>query len=1435
MAVLLMAAASLIQTPYGKRQIARVLSGQISSAVHYPVSVGEIRGWIPFDVHCEKIAAADREGEWLAIEQIHARISLWDLLRGHVAVSSLTVEAVHLARPPESLEDDSQPHPLTLHLISRFQAVSIGRIAVNRITLDPPVLGRSAEYSLQGGLRLDSSDEPLHAELILHPLSDMKSQIALQAWIKGRPPRLVIDAGIQDQENGLLLTLMGLRDSGDMQVQLKGDGPLSDWRGELRAGIERYGTIEARLTLAAETGVALRAEGEIRPATGQIPAEFQALTGDTFRAALSARWDGASRWSVDSLRLETQKPVIEIGGNYDAETQALASRAAVQFDDLSSLDPLTGLQLAGGAVLSATVAGPIHQPEADVQIQLEKPRVADVSAERVTATLRVVPLEPFAGSLPPLRITAGGQGSDWIHHATPAFQEKRLSWTFAGAAGPSSMITIQNLDIRGTDFAARIAGTADYAIPSASLTIDGAVSRLQRFKELIDTPLDGSLQFRVDLEGHSRNRSLASAFNATVKNLKGLSGLPAALAGPEIVLNGRAVLSHGQEISIPSFQMKSAAGSLTGNATAAPAEKSFGAEWKFSLPRLAGLPLWPGHKISGSLSGTGQAQGTWPGAALEIRLRTEDLAWDGIVPGQASVTLRSQNVFQKPQGDLQITLQKNARVLTLATGYLFPYPRLELSGFSLTGASLDITGEAAADLKSRLIQGRLRGKANDLAALGDWIEEPPRGAVTLEAEMNHDQGRQAIALMINAASLENRWGRLDGMTVEARLRDVFTSPQGTLAIAATGFQKDALKLASLNLNAQGGSPRGEWKLTGHGDWKQPFHFTAGGALEVAQVRALEIATLEAAYGKIPIVLDHPARWELRGHTLSLDGLPLRAGSATLFSSGQVDPGRIAWEALLEGFPLDWLAGAGLGGLAGTLQSHIQISGSPGNPILQGQVLGSRLRLSRSSLDQVPEAALEAKASYALGIFRADVQVSRLVEKPVAATLEIPLAFTLSPFHFQMIPSGALQGQITGEVDLAAVPGLLALEDQKLAGRLTSHFTIAGTLEQPAVSGALTIENGSYDHLEFGTVLRGVEIRIEAEGKQLRVVKGRFTDGGAGVGTLTGVIQLEPDPPLTLEATLGQATLVRRDDVTATADGAVTLTGNLRHPAITGKLTVAPVEISVNEPLPVDIHGMDIVIIEDGKPEADQPAPPPAAPAIPVNLGVQLDFPNRLFIRGRGLDSEWQGQLQIKGNLQKPAIQGKLSIVRGNFQFFGNRLNLPSGTVALDGAYPPNPFLNLTAETTKKNTSFILGISGSATAPEFNLQSNPPLPPDEVLSHLLFGRRINDITPLQAIQFAQAANALRGGREVFDILGKTRDLLGLAQLELRQSEEEGMANTMVGIGKYITQDIYVDFQRGFKNDSGRVMVEVQLTPNIAIESELSVDAASGIGVVFKYDF
>ncbi|NPU96951.1 MAG: hypothetical protein HPY51_07010 [Candidatus Omnitrophica bacterium] len=1436
LAVLLAVLFALIQTPWTKRHIARILSAQLTPGIHNPVAVGEIRGWIPFIFQCEQITVADREGVWLAVEHIQARISPLELLRGHVAVSNLAIESIHLARFPVSQEVDAEPHPLTLRLISQFQTVTIHRIAVGRIVLDPPVLGKSAEYTLRGGLRLDSTDEPLHAELVLQPVSGVQSEIDLQAWIKGYPPRLVIDADIQDEENGLLLTLLGLRDAGNLHARLRGEGPLSDWRGELQAGIERYGSTDLHLVLQAETGIALQAEGEIQPVTTQIPVELQSLAGDILRLAISARWDGASLWMLDHLRLETQGPVIELSGDYDSETHSLASRAIVHIGDFSFLNRLTGLNLAGAAVLSATISGPFQQPEADIQIHMDKPRVEDVAMEHLSLSLQAAVLEPYENTFPPLQLTATGHGTDLIYHATPAFRENHLSWAFHGVAGPTTSITIQQMDLRGTSFETRIVGTADYAIPSVSLTVDGQLSSMRHFAKLVNVPLDGSLRFQADLEGNAGTHSLVSTFNGSVKNLKGLSGLPAALTGSAVDWNGRVILNQGEELTLANFQLKSAALQVTASATADLSKRSLGVTWKFNLPQLARFSLWPGHPITGSLSGDGQAGGVWPDLAFETGLQSGDLTLDGISLGRAAASLRAKNLAQHPQGDLRFTLNNDEHSLALTTEYLYQHPRMELNGFSLNSPSLEIHGDAWGDLQSKLVQGRLRGGAQDLAKLGEWFQEPLRGALTFEAEMNSIQGRQGFRLRGSASGLESRWGRLDAAQWDARLEDVFTAPHGTLAFSATALQRDVLMVDSFNLTVQREKSRSLWELDGHGTWHEAFQFAAKGALEISKVFALEFHSFDAAYGKIPIVLDQPARLEWRGNNLILDWLRLRAESTTLSSSGQMDPGRIAWELTLDGFPLEWLSRAGWGEISGNLESRVHISGSPGTPILQGRVSGSHVRLSSSALEPGPEASLEAKVSYALGTLRTDMQVTHLVDKPITATLEIPLDLSLSPFRFLMIPSGAVQGHIAGEADMAVLPDLLSLADQKLAGRLAAQFTISGTVEQPVVSGALTVEKGSYDHLEFGTVLRDLHFRIEANGDKLRVSDGRFTDGGSGRGIIGGQIQMLPDFPFSLEVILKQATLVRRDDVTATISGSVVVSGNPRQPVITGSLTVDPAEVRIDEPLPVEIRHMEIITIEEPNP-GSPPPPPPAflSPGIQADLGLQLDFPNRLFVRGRGLDSEWQGNLTIKGPLQKPVIQGQFSIVRGNFQFFGNRLNLPSGTVALTGAYPPDPFLNLTAETTKKNTSFILGITGPASSPEFILRSNPPLPSDEVLSYLLFGRRIHEITPLQAIQFAQAANTLRGGRGVFDMMGKTRSLLGLAQLELRQSDEEGLTNTMVGIGKYLTDDIYVDFQRGFQNDSSRVMVEIQLTPNIAIESEMSLNAASGIGIVWKLDF
>jgi translocation and assembly module TamB len=123
----------------------------------------------------------------------------------------------------------------------------------------------------------------------------------------------------------------------------------------------------------------------------------------------------------------------------------------------------------------------------------------------------------------------------------------------------------------------------------------------------------------------------------------------------------------------------------------------------------------------------------------------------------------------------------------------------------------------------------------------------------------------------------------------------------------------------------------------------------------------------------------------------------------------------------------------------------------------------------------------------------------------------------------------------------------------------------------------------------------------------------------------------------------------------------------------------------------------------------------------------------------------------------------------------------------------------------------------------------------VLARLLFGRSVDRISPIQALRLAQAMRTLSGSSRLpgLDFVGTTRRLLGLDQLELRNTA--GGAETGLGLGKYLTEDIYVDVEKNLGGTGGRISVEVELTPNISIESEVGSDAQTGIGINWKHDY
>jgi translocation and assembly module TamB len=83
------------------------------------------------------------------------------------------------------------------------------------------------------------------------------------------------------------------------------------------------------------------------------------------------------------------------------------------------------------------------------------------------------------------------------------------------------------------------------------------------------------------------------------------------------------------------------------------------------------------------------------------------------------------------------------------------------------------------------------------------------------------------------------------------------------------------------------------------------------------------------------------------------------------------------------------------------------------------------------------------------------------------------------------------------------------------------------------------------------------------------------------------------------------------------------------------------------------------------------------------------------------------------------------------------------------------------------------------------------------------------------------------------MSRTRRLLSLDELEVRQ-EEEG-AGTRIGVGKYVSEDVFIKVEKNLASDESRVMVEVELTPSLNLESDVGTDSRRGMGLKWEHDY
>src|SRR3546814_7681920 len=151
--------------------------------------------------------------------------------------------------------------------------------------------------------------------------------------------------------------------------------------------------------------------------------------------------------------------------------------------------------------------------------------------------------------------------------------------------------------------------------------------------------------------------------------------------------------------------------------------------------------------------------------------------------------------------------------------------------------------------------------------------------------------------------------------------------------------------------------------------------------------------------------------------------------------------------------------------------------------------------------------------------------------------------------------------------------------------------------------------------------------------------------------------------------------------------------------------------------------------------------------------------NRLMVTGLGLDSEWSADLQIGGAPDNPAITGRADLIRGDYEFAGREFELDRGIIRFAGEVPANPALDISANASETGLNATIHVTGNAQKPEISFTSIPALPEDELMSRLLFGTSITNLSAPEALQLAAAVAALQDGGSGINPINAFRRAVG----------------------------------------------------------------------------
>jgi translocation and assembly module TamB len=530
-----------------------------------------------------------------------------------------------------------------------------------------------------------------------------------------------------------------------------------------------------------------------------------------------------------------------------------------------------------------------------------------------------------------------------------------------------------------------------------------------------------------------------------------------------------------------------------------------------------------------------------------------------------------------------------------------------------------------------------------------------------------------------------------------------------------------------------------------------------------------------------------------------------------------------------------IVGADLG-LGGSISGVVDYRTGPGGvPTGSARVMINGLTRSGLLLTSRPvDLALVAQLSPSLLQARAVLQdKGQMLGRLQASIANLPPGGAL----FDRLKAGSLFAQLRYVGPADALWRLAALETFDVTGTIRVAADVRGTLDNPQVRGSVAGDNLRVQSTLTGTDLKQVKAAGSFTGSRLQLTSFSGVAPGGGTVVGSGFVDLAgmgpgKGPSLDLRIAANKARILDLSTMGATVTGPLRIVSNGVGGTIAGRLRIN----KANWRLGAATGAAQLPNIKTTDINLPGDIAPPRAPGAPWRYLIDAAAPNGgIEVDGMGLDSEWSANIVLRGTTADPRIGGVARIVprQGFYDFAGTRFDITRGVIDFNENSPPDPQIDLVAETTVSSLTVRVTVTGSSSKPQIAFTSTPSMPEEEILAHLLFGGSISNLSATDALQLGAAISSLRGGAGL-DPINRLRKAIGLDRLRIVPADPALNHGTALALGKRFGHRFYAEIitdGRGYNATS----LEFRITSWLSLLGTVSSLGRESVAAAYRKDY